>query len=119
MRPLKQTFVHAIVLSLALVSAVTADEPKAVTAWVASSIDYEAFLARQDMVWDRIPNRWELAPYTGNGNVGFLFYQHGQTQETSSPCMREDMIISITGCRMMARICCGSIGVVCRWVTSI
>ena len=28
------------------------------------------------MKWDRIPDRWEVAPYSGNGNVGFLFYQH-------------------------------------------
>jgi len=40
-----------------------------------SAIDFEAFLNRQDMLWDRIPNRWAVAPYTGNGNVGFLFYQ--------------------------------------------
>ncbi|VGO18338.1 glycosyl hydrolase family 95 catalytic domain-containing protein [Pontiella sulfatireligans] len=40
-----------------------------------STIDYKAFLGQHDMVWDRIPNRWEVAPYTGNGNVGFLFYQ--------------------------------------------
>ena len=41
----------------------------------AAGIDYEAFLGRHDMTWDRIPNRGEVAPYTGNGNVGFLFYQ--------------------------------------------
>jgi len=40
-----------------------------------SVIDFETFFNRHDMVWDRIPNRWEVAPYTGNGNVGFLFYQ--------------------------------------------
>ncbi|MDF7823577.1 discoidin domain-containing protein [Pontiellaceae bacterium B12227] len=39
------------------------------------AIDYESFLGQHDMLWDRIPNRWEVAPYTGNGNVGFLFYQ--------------------------------------------
>ncbi|MFC7337755.1 hypothetical protein ACFQY0_11245 [Haloferula chungangensis] len=39
------------------------------------AIDYESFLGRQDMLWDRVPNRWEVAPYTGNGQVGFLFYQ--------------------------------------------
>ena len=38
-------------------------------------VDYESFLSQHDMVWDRVPNRWEVAPYTGNGNVGFLFYQ--------------------------------------------
>ena len=41
----------------------------------AAAIDYEAFLKQHDMTWDRIPTRWEVAPYTGNGNIGFLFYQ--------------------------------------------
>ncbi|CAA6691276.1 MULTISPECIES: glycosyl hydrolase family 95 catalytic domain-containing protein [unclassified Lentimonas] len=40
-----------------------------------SEVDFEAFLGQHDMVWDRVPTRWEIAPYTGNGNVGFLFYQ--------------------------------------------
>ncbi|MFG0287035.1 MAG: dienelactone hydrolase family protein [Rhodopirellula sp. JB044] len=38
-------------------------------------VDFESFLAKFDMRWDRIPHRWEVAPYTGNGNVGFLLYQ--------------------------------------------
>ncbi|MCM2375058.1 glycosyl hydrolase family 95 catalytic domain-containing protein [Aporhodopirellula aestuarii] len=42
---------------------------------IAADVDYKAFLGQHDMLWDRIPNRWEVAPYTGNGNVGFLFYQ--------------------------------------------
>lgn len=42
---------------------------------VECQVDYEAFLSQHDMTWDRIPNRWEVAPYTGNGNVGFTFYQ--------------------------------------------
>jgi hypothetical protein len=40
-----------------------------------SAIDFKSFLNQHDVLWDRIPNRWEVAPYTGNGNVGFLFYQ--------------------------------------------
>lgn len=40
-----------------------------------STINYSQFLGQHDMTWDRVPNRWELAPYSGNGNVGFLFYQ--------------------------------------------
>ncbi|OUS72894.1 hypothetical protein B5G52_06840 [Pseudoalteromonas sp. A601] len=39
------------------------------------NIDYKSFLSQQDLIWDRIPNKWTVAPYTGNGNVGFLFYQ--------------------------------------------
>jgi hypothetical protein len=40
-----------------------------------SSVDFESFLGQHDMEWDRLPTRWEIAPYSGNGNVGFLFYQ--------------------------------------------
>ena len=45
--------------------------------WAAANeqIDYDAFLKQHDMLWDRLPNRWEVAPFSGNGNVGFLFYQ--------------------------------------------
>ena len=42
---------------------------------LSESIDWPRFLSQHDMIWDRVPTRWELAPYTGNGNVGFLFYQ--------------------------------------------
>ena len=38
-------------------------------------VDYESFLSKHDMLWDIIPDKWQTAPYTGNGNVGFLFYQ--------------------------------------------
>jgi hypothetical protein len=39
------------------------------------TVDYAEFLSRHDLIWDRTPDCWQLAPYTGNGNVGFLFYQ--------------------------------------------
>ncbi|WP_158972769.1 hypothetical protein [Paraglaciecola sp. L3A3] len=42
---------------------------------VVLDVNFGDFLAKKDLLWDRIPNRWELAPYTGNGNIGFLFYQ--------------------------------------------
>ena len=45
------------------------------SASVEALIDYEEFLGQHDMVWDRVPDQWMLAPFTGNGNVGFLFYQ--------------------------------------------
>ncbi len=48
-------------------------------------IDFPAFLARHDLIWDRLPNRWEVAPYSGNGNVGFLLYQaKGQAKNVIS-----------------------------------
>ncbi|WDE99395.1 hypothetical protein PQO03_16280 [Lentisphaera profundi] len=42
---------------------------------LAENINFQAFLNQHDMTWDRTPHRWEVAPYSGNGNVGFLFYQ--------------------------------------------
>ena len=38
-------------------------------------VDYESFLSKHDMLWDIVPDKWQTAPYTGNGNVGFLVYQ--------------------------------------------
>lgn len=39
------------------------------------NVDFEKFISRHDMVWDRTPDSWTTAPFSGNGNVGFLFYQ--------------------------------------------
>lgn len=38
-------------------------------------VDYASFLSKHDLVWNKVPDKWQLAPYTGNGNVGFLLYQ--------------------------------------------
>lgn len=38
-------------------------------------VDYNSFLSKHDMLWDIVPDKWQIAPFTGNGNVGFLFYQ--------------------------------------------
>ena len=52
---------------------------------IIESINWPEFLSQHDMIWDRVPKRWELAPYTGNGNVGFLFYQgEGDAQNVFS-----------------------------------
>ena len=42
---------------------------------VNSKVDFKSFLAQHDMVWEELPNKWQLSPFSGNGNVGFLFYQ--------------------------------------------
>lgn len=42
---------------------------------VEPGVNYEEFLSRHDLTWDRIPDGWQLAPFSGNGNVGFLFFQ--------------------------------------------
>ena len=44
-------------------------------------VDYESFLSKHDMLWDIVPDKWQTAPYTGNGNVGFLFYQSPEEEK--------------------------------------
>ncbi len=53
------------------------------TAQDRADVDFEAFLARHDMLWDRLPDRWELAPFSGNGNVGFLLYRDPRDPENA------------------------------------
>lgn len=49
------------------------------------NVDFEKFISRHDMVWDRTPDCWQVAPYTGNGNVGFLLYQiEGESKKNIS-----------------------------------
>ena len=49
--------------------AVRAAAPKAPAA-----IDWPAFLARHDLVWKRLPTRWEEGPFLGNGLIGAVMY---------------------------------------------
>jgi len=50
-----------------------------------SGIDYEKFLSNHEMVWSMVPDNWQLSPFSGNGNVGFLFYQtEGEAKNTMS-----------------------------------
>ena len=42
---------------------------------VVLDVDYKTFISRHDMIWDRTPDSWTTAPFSGNGNVGFLLYQ--------------------------------------------
>ncbi|MGB1937494.1 MAG: glycosyl hydrolase family 95 catalytic domain-containing protein [Akkermansiaceae bacterium] len=64
-----QTLLLAALVSPLLITKLPAKPPTA-------NIDYASFLAQHDMQWDRLPHRWEVAPYSGNGNIGFLFYKH-------------------------------------------
>jgi len=41
---------------------------------VVDRIDWKSFLARHDMVWKRLPERFENAAYTGNGKLGAMAF---------------------------------------------
>src|SRR5947199_135884 len=36
----------------------------------AARVDWAAFLARHDLVWDRLPTRWGESAFIGNGPLG-------------------------------------------------
>lgn len=42
------------------------------SAQVVDQVDWESYLARHDMVWDRMPDRWESGVYLGNGQLGAM-----------------------------------------------
>jgi alpha-L-fucosidase 2 len=44
---------------------------------VKSDIHWPAFLARHDMLWERLPGNWREAPWTGNGMLGSMFWRQG------------------------------------------
>ena len=40
-----------------------------------SSIDWKAFLSRQDLVWDELPTAWDKGIFLGNGMMGALIFR--------------------------------------------
>lgn len=40
-----------------------------------TGVDWPAFLARNDMVWPTLPDRWENAAFVGNGALGTIAWQ--------------------------------------------
>ncbi|NRD20688.1 hypothetical protein HNV08_11565 [Winogradskyella eckloniae] len=44
-------------------------------------VEYETFLSKHDMLWDMVPDKWQTAPYSGNGNIGFLLYQSPEEKD--------------------------------------
>src|SRR5262245_43333046 len=44
----------------------------------AAPIDWPAFLSRHDLVWKRVPARWEDGAWLGNGLLGAMVYAEGQ-----------------------------------------
>ena len=42
-----------------------------------TAIDWENFLDRHDLLWDRMATKWEEAPFLGNGMMGTMVWQTG------------------------------------------
>lgn len=54
-------------------------------------IDWRAFLGNHDLVWKRLPTRWEQAPYFGNGNLGSMLYFDKQRNALRLQVFRVDV----------------------------
>ncbi|MEP2775272.1 MAG: glycoside hydrolase family 95-like protein [Luteolibacter sp.] len=39
------------------------------------AVDWPAFMAKQDMRWEKLPGNWSEGPFLGNGEQGTLMYQ--------------------------------------------
>ncbi len=66
------TYVIASVLFALLASSSPA-------AAVEGKIDWPAFMARHDMLWERLPNTWKESPHFGNAMVGSMLYRADDT----------------------------------------
>ena len=55
------------------------------------TIDWPNFLARHDMVWDRVPHRWENGVFLGNGLLGTLMHADLQTNRVRWWFCRSDV----------------------------
>ena len=51
--------------------------PSRTDAAVQTQIDWPAFLARHDMVWDSLPKQFDYGAFLGNGMLGATIYQEG------------------------------------------
>ena len=42
---------------------------------IKEKIDWKDFMSHQDMHWNKVPKRWNEAPFFGNGMIGLFLYQ--------------------------------------------
>jgi alpha-L-fucosidase 2 len=74
MRPLRQKRAIATTCAVWCFAATTifaaTNPPQGVTA----AVDWPSFLGRQDLVWEQLPRQWNEGAFTGNGQLGTMFY---------------------------------------------
>ena len=65
---------HPILTILVTLIALAATPGFARPAEVNRNIDYENFLKRHDLVWNKVPEKWGAGAFTGNGLLGLMMY---------------------------------------------
>ena len=41
---------------------------------ICNNVDWPSFLARHDLIWKTVPQSWQEAPFTGNGQLGAMIF---------------------------------------------
>lgn len=92
MRPIRRFRIIAFFAcgSALEIQAATGAEP-AEPASLEPSVDWPAFMDRHDLIWDRMPDRWETAPFLGNGLVGTMVYLGDAPNEVRFLVSRNDV----------------------------
>ena len=70
-----RTTIHALAAIFVLSSAGAA--PAASKEVVEVQVDWPAFLARHDLIWDKLPTDFDSGAFLGNGMLGATIYQDG------------------------------------------
>ena len=60
-------------------------------AGVVDKVDWPGFLLRHDLVWKRLPERFESAAYTGNGQLGAMIFTGDKGQSLKWQMGRSDV----------------------------
>ena len=61
------------------------------SAQVVNRVNWETFLGRNDLVWNRAPDRFESAAYTGNGQLGAMIFSSDKGQTLKWQMGRSDV----------------------------
>lgn len=85
--PLPRTAIRALSCLLACAASINSAQ-----AQVVDRIDWQAFLARHDMVWSRLPERFENAAFTGNGQLGSMVFTADNGKALNWQMGRSDVV---------------------------
>ncbi|MDR0338524.1 MAG: hypothetical protein LBI18_15740, partial [Planctomycetaceae bacterium] len=66
-------------LNFNIAEIVFADE-SVVVAGQQSDIDWQAFLSKQDPIWEKLPQKFDHGAFLGNGLLGTTIFQDGTQQ---------------------------------------
>ena len=68
--------------------------PLALNAQITDRVDWEKFLAREDMLWKSLPGRFEAAAFTGNGQLGAMIFTGDTGQSLKWQMGRSDVVFN-------------------------